>query len=126
VGLIGDAAHATTPHLASGAGLAVEDGLVLAYEMLAADSVAAGWHAFAERRWERSRLVVQTSVRLGQMEIDAPRLQSRRRCSGPLLPRWRSRSEQGGGSARRDALVGLAQMMKNDREMFYAVRAARS
>ncbi|KPF56367.1 oxidoreductase [Novosphingobium sp. AAP1] len=70
VGLIGDAAHATTPHLASGAGLAVEDGLVLAHEMLAADSVAAGWHAFAERRWERSRLVVQTSVRLGQMEID--------------------------------------------------------
>ena len=27
--LIGDAAHATTPHLASGAGLAVEDALVL-------------------------------------------------------------------------------------------------
>lgn len=70
VGLIGDAAHATTPHLASGAGLAVEDGLVLAQEMLAADSVAAGWQAFEERRWERGRLVVETSVQLGQMEID--------------------------------------------------------
>ena len=42
VGLIGDAAHATTPHLASGAGVAVEDGVVLAEEMLAADSVADG------------------------------------------------------------------------------------
>ncbi len=31
--LIGDAAHATTPHLASGAGLAVEDALVLAEEI---------------------------------------------------------------------------------------------
>lgn len=70
VGLIGDAAHATTPHLASGAGLAVEDGLVLAQEMLAADGVAAGWQAFEERRWERGRLVVETSIKLGQMEID--------------------------------------------------------
>ena len=35
--LIGDAAHATTPHLASGAGLAVEDALVLG-ECLASDA----------------------------------------------------------------------------------------
>lgn len=69
VGLIGDAAHATTPHLASGAGLAVEDALVLAEEMTAASSVAEGWRRFEERRWERSRLVVETSVRLGQMEL---------------------------------------------------------
>ena len=70
IGLIGDAAHATTPHLASGAGLAVEDGLVLAEEMLAAETVAEGWQRFEERRWERVRLVVEASVRLGQMEID--------------------------------------------------------
>lgn len=69
IGLIGDAAHATTPHLASGAGLAVEDALVLAEEMTAASSVAEGWQRFEERRWERSRLVVETSVRLGQMEL---------------------------------------------------------
>ena len=31
--LIGDAVHATTPHLASGAGMAVEDALVLAEEL---------------------------------------------------------------------------------------------
>jgi 2-polyprenyl-6-methoxyphenol hydroxylase-like FAD-dependent oxidoreductase len=70
IGLIGDAAHATTPHLASGAGLAVEDALVLAEEMTAASSVAEGWRRFEERRWERSRLVVETSVKLGQMELD--------------------------------------------------------
>ena len=35
--LIGDAAHATTPHLASGAGLAVEDALVLC-ELLVGES----------------------------------------------------------------------------------------
>lgn len=69
VGLIGDAAHATTPHLASGAGLAIEDGLVLAEELTAADSVAEGWRIFAERRWERARLVVETSVELGAMEL---------------------------------------------------------
>src|SRR5882762_5393901 len=33
--LIGDAAHATTPHLASGAGMAIEDGIVLAEEIAA-------------------------------------------------------------------------------------------
>ncbi len=31
--LIGDAAHATTPQLASGAGMGIEDGLVLAQEI---------------------------------------------------------------------------------------------
>lgn len=69
VGLIGDAAHATTPHLASGAGLAIEDAIVLAEEMTAASTVAEGWQRFEARRWERCRLVVETSVRLGQMEL---------------------------------------------------------
>jgi 2-polyprenyl-6-methoxyphenol hydroxylase-like FAD-dependent oxidoreductase len=70
VGLLGDAVHATTPHLASRAGLAVEDGLILAELMTAATSVPEGWRRFEERRWERSRLVVETSVKLGQMELD--------------------------------------------------------
>lgn len=69
IGLIGDAVHATTPHLASGAGLAIEDGLVLADELAAASDVAEGWQAFAQRRWERARMVVETSVQLGRMEL---------------------------------------------------------
>ena len=69
IGVVGDAAHATTPHLASGAGIAVEDGLVLAEEMIAADTVEEGWRRFEERRWERCRMVIETSVRIGDIEI---------------------------------------------------------
>ena len=41
VAVIGDAAHTTTPHLATGAGIAIEDAVVLA-ELLAADLSVAG------------------------------------------------------------------------------------
>lgn len=67
--LIGDAAHATTPHMASGAGVAVEDGLVLAQELARTDDVAAALRAFMDRRFERAKLVVETSVKQGQNEI---------------------------------------------------------
>lgn len=73
VGLIGDAVHATTPHLASGAGIAIEDGLVLAEEMRAAADVEAGWRAFTARRWERAKLVVENSVRIGALEQEGGR-----------------------------------------------------
>jgi 2-polyprenyl-6-methoxyphenol hydroxylase-like FAD-dependent oxidoreductase len=66
--LIGDAAHATTPHLAAGAGLAVEDALVLAEEIDRARSCQEAIHRFTERRYERCRLVVENSVRLGDLE----------------------------------------------------------
>lgn len=69
VGLIGDAVHATTPHLASGAGLAVEDGLVLGDAMAEAETVEQGWTMFEERRWERCKLVVETSVKIGSTEL---------------------------------------------------------
>lgn len=67
--LIGDAAHATTPHMASGAGLAVEDGLVLAEELVKTDDVAAALRGFMDRRFERAKLVVETSVKSGELEI---------------------------------------------------------
>ena len=68
--LIGDAAHATTPHLASGAGLAVEDALVLDAELAKTADVAAALRGFMDRRFDRARLVVETSVRQGEMEMD--------------------------------------------------------
>ena len=69
--LIGDAAHATTPHLASGAGIAVEDGLVLAEEMeRCAGDVLAGLEAFTERRFERCRYVVDQSVKIANIELE--------------------------------------------------------
>jgi 2-polyprenyl-6-methoxyphenol hydroxylase-like FAD-dependent oxidoreductase len=67
--LIGDAAHATTPHLASGAGMAIEDGIVLAEELRQAQPLEQALARFMSRRFERCRLVVESSVRLGQIEM---------------------------------------------------------
>ncbi len=68
--LIGDAVHATTPHLASGACIGIEDALVLADELSRAAEVPAALQAFQDRRWERCRMVVENSARLGQIEIE--------------------------------------------------------
>ena len=67
--LIGDAVHATTPHMASGAGMAVEDGLVLAEELAAHEDIDRALSAFTARRFERARLVVENSVRIGEIEM---------------------------------------------------------
>lgn len=67
--LIGDTVHATTPHLASGACIGIEDALVLAEELERSPAVEQALQAFAERRWERCRMVVQNSGRLGEIEI---------------------------------------------------------
>jgi 2-polyprenyl-6-methoxyphenol hydroxylase-like FAD-dependent oxidoreductase len=67
--LIGDAAHATTPHMASGAGMAVEDGLVLAEELARHDAVGEALAAFTARRFDRARMVVENSVRIGEIEM---------------------------------------------------------
>jgi len=67
--LIGDAAHATTPHLASGAGIAAEDGLVLAEELARQDDIATALRAFMDRRFDRARLVVENSVRIGEIQM---------------------------------------------------------
>jgi len=66
--LIGDAVHATTPHLASGAGIAIEDALVLTEELARNDQVTQALERFEARRWARCRMVVENSVRIGQME----------------------------------------------------------
>jgi 2-polyprenyl-6-methoxyphenol hydroxylase-like FAD-dependent oxidoreductase len=67
--LIGDTVHATTPHLASGACIGIEDAIVLAEEMARHQSVQAALPAFEARRWERCRMVVENSGRLGEIEI---------------------------------------------------------
>jgi 2-polyprenyl-6-methoxyphenol hydroxylase-like FAD-dependent oxidoreductase len=67
--LIGDAVHATTPQLASGAGMSVEDGLVLVDELLRALTVETALQQFFLRRYERCRLVVENSLKLGELEV---------------------------------------------------------
>lgn len=61
VGLLGDAVHSTTPHLGQGAGLAIEDSLVLAEELARADTPQQAFEAYRERRFERCRYIVETS-----------------------------------------------------------------
>lgn len=68
--LIGDTVHATTPHLASGACIGIEDALVLAEELARGGPVSAALQAFQDRRWERCRMVVENSFRLGQIEME--------------------------------------------------------
>lgn len=68
--LIGDTVHATTPHLASGACIGIEDAIVIAEELEQADTLGDALEAFQQRRWERCRMVVENSGRLGQIEIE--------------------------------------------------------
>jgi 2-polyprenyl-6-methoxyphenol hydroxylase-like FAD-dependent oxidoreductase len=75
--LIGDAVHATTPHMASGACIGIEDAIVLADELAITfghkpadgDDIGSALGSFQARRWERCRMVVQNSGRLGEIEI---------------------------------------------------------
>ncbi|MFF2613100.1 FAD-dependent monooxygenase [Kitasatospora sp. NPDC058046] len=55
--LAGDAAHASTPHLAQGAAMAVEDALVLAQSLDAEDTVPAALTAWEARRRPRAMWV---------------------------------------------------------------------
>ncbi|WP_321854129.1 FAD-dependent monooxygenase [Paraburkholderia tropica] len=66
--LIGDAAHATTAHMGMGAGMALEDAVVLAQCIAGVSSLADAYETFMARRFERVRTVVETSVALSKLE----------------------------------------------------------
>jgi len=68
--LIGDTVHGTTPHLASGACIGIEDAIVLAEELANLPALDYALDAFQKRRWERCRMVVENSGRLAQIEIE--------------------------------------------------------
>ncbi|MFM5906243.1 MAG: FAD-dependent monooxygenase [Novosphingobium sp.] len=68
--LLGDAVHATTPHLASGAGMAVESGIALAQELARGDTVDAALQAYEDRRFDRCKDVIDSSVAIGQLQLD--------------------------------------------------------
>lgn len=73
--LIGDAAHATTAHLGQGAGMALEDAVVLAQCVSTSATLSEAFEAFMARRYDRVRTVVETSVALSRLEQEgaAPR-----------------------------------------------------
>jgi 2-polyprenyl-6-methoxyphenol hydroxylase-like FAD-dependent oxidoreductase len=68
VAVIGDAAHATTPQLASGASIAIEDAVVLARLLTSDVPLAAALEDFTRRRYERCRMIVENSELLGEWE----------------------------------------------------------
>ena len=73
VGVLGDAAHACAPHLTQGAGMALEDGVVLA-EMLDVDApIEEILGRFGERRFPRAKLVQDVSHQIlaNEMAINA-------------------------------------------------------
>lgn len=65
--LIGDAAHATTPNMGQGACQAMEDAVVVADELARDKDIARAFRSFEKRRLKRTRDVVNTSFRIGQM-----------------------------------------------------------
>jgi 2-polyprenyl-6-methoxyphenol hydroxylase-like FAD-dependent oxidoreductase len=71
VAILGDAAHATSPHVGQGAAMALEDAIVLADEAARADTgdVAGALERWMERRYERVKEIVEISRQIGDWEI---------------------------------------------------------
>ena len=72
--LLGDAVHATTPHLGQGAGMAIEDSIVLAEELARHASVAEAFAAYRARRFDRCAYIVRSSLAIcmGQLGKGPP------------------------------------------------------
>jgi 2-polyprenyl-6-methoxyphenol hydroxylase-like FAD-dependent oxidoreductase len=72
--LLGDAVHATTPHLGQGAGMAIEDSLVLAEELAQHADTEGAFNAYRARRFERCAYIVRSSLAIcmGQLGSRPP------------------------------------------------------
>lgn len=66
--LLGDAAHATTPHLGQGAAQAIEDAVVLADEVAKGGDVDAALSQYETRRFDRVRFIWESSIQIGEWE----------------------------------------------------------
>lgn len=77
--LLGDAVHATTPHLGQGAGMAIEDVIVLAEELDRHDAAEAAFQAYRDRRFARCKYIVEASLAIcrGQLGL-GPRIEQAR------------------------------------------------
>ena len=68
--IIGDAAHATTPHLAQGAAMAIEDAVLLGNLFARDEPLAPLLDEFMRRRFDRARFVVESSDQIAQWEME--------------------------------------------------------
>lgn len=67
--LLGDAVHASTPHLAQGAGMAIEDAIVLAEELEKGRDHEDAFGNYRARRFERCRFIAMNSVAVGDSQM---------------------------------------------------------
>jgi 2-polyprenyl-6-methoxyphenol hydroxylase-like FAD-dependent oxidoreductase len=67
--LIGDAAHASTPHLAQGAAMAIEDSVLLAELLARSGNVENTLQTFAARRHPRCELAINAGLQMGEWEM---------------------------------------------------------
>jgi 2-polyprenyl-6-methoxyphenol hydroxylase-like FAD-dependent oxidoreductase len=67
--LIGDAMHATTPHLGQGAAQALEDAVVVGELLDRGLTGAALGEAFMQRRYERLKFIWEASLQIGAWEL---------------------------------------------------------
>jgi 2-polyprenyl-6-methoxyphenol hydroxylase-like FAD-dependent oxidoreductase len=65
--LLGDAAHATTPNMGQGACQAIEDAVILGDELAIGNEASDVFRRFEQRRLKRTRYIVETSRRIGQI-----------------------------------------------------------
>ncbi len=70
--LLGDAAHAAPPHMGEGGSMALEDAMVLAESLRAADSVASALNRYVTRRRCRAEWVQEQSRRAAQAWVLPP------------------------------------------------------
>lgn len=83
IGLLGDAVHATTPHLGQGAGMAIEDAIVLADELSRARDVESALAAYRARRFDRCAYIVNSSLAICMGQLG----------KGPLVDNQKATSE---------------------------------
>ncbi len=60
--LLGDAVHATTPHLGQGGGMAIEDSIVLAEEIDKGSNIEGSLFSYRQRRFDRCEYIVSKSL----------------------------------------------------------------
>ena len=68
--LVGDAAHTTTPHLGQGAGMAIEDVVVLSELLGDGLPPAEALPAFFARRYERAKYIQDKSLMVCRAEMN--------------------------------------------------------
>lgn len=86
--LMGDAAHAPTPQLTSGGGMAIEDAVVLAECLAAPGSAAQALEAYSMRRVPRVKRVWEASYQICQWEREDP-IANAQKTAGLLLDTYK-------------------------------------